>query len=132
MEIYGPPNTVAGLIGFYQAQGVDARSRVPTKRVPGMVRVSRIGGMPSNRFQDHARLLVEVWDEDQEKSFDECRRLWGLVAAIEDQESLPGLVTHRIEPATMPLQFEDDNAPELDRHQFEVNAYVAMEPMEVA
>ncbi|UEJ84011.1 hypothetical protein Bra3105_06775 [Brachybacterium halotolerans subsp. kimchii] len=131
-QIYGPPNVVAGLIAFYVLHGVDARSRVPLERTPGMVRVSRIGGFPENPQQDHARLLVEVWEGDQEDSFNAARHLWGLVGAIEDQEALPGLVTHHIEPATMPSQFQDDDAPELDRHQFEIDAYVRMEPMEVA
>ncbi|MCC5686435.1 hypothetical protein, partial [Klebsiella pneumoniae] len=60
-----------------------------------------------------------------------CRTLWGLIAAIDTQDALPGLVTHHIEPATMPLQFPDDLAPDMDRHQFEIEAHVRMEPMEV-
>lgn len=130
-EIYGPPNVVAGLIAFYRRRGVDARTRVPTKRAPRMVRVSRIGGFPQNPFQDQARLLVEAWETDQESSFNNARRLWAMIAAIEDQKALPGLITHKIMPATMPSQFQDDNAPDLDRHQFEIDAYVAMEPMTV-
>lgn len=137
-QIYGPPNVVAGLVAFYRSHGVAAATRVPTKRKPGMVRVSRIGGFPENRLQDHPRLLVEVWEGDsesataQEASFNTARYLWGLIGAIEDQDALPGIVTHHIEPATMPSQFQDDDAPELDRHQFEIDAYVRMEPMEVA
>ena len=45
MEIYGPPDVVAGVLAFFRARGVDARSRVPTERKPGMVRVSRVGGV---------------------------------------------------------------------------------------
>lgn len=131
VQIYGPPNVVAGLVAFYRGRGVDARTRVPTTRAAGMVRVSRIGGFPENGMQDHPRLLVEVWEKNQEASFNAARRLWGLIGAIEDQDALPGLVTHHIEPATMPAQFLDDDAPELDRHQFEIDAYVRMEPMEV-
>lgn len=130
-EVYGPPNVVAGLVAFYKAHDVPAATRVPAKRTPGMVRVSRIGGFPENRFQDHPRLLVEVWEKDQETSFLTARRLWALVAAIEDQEALPGLITHKIMPVTMPRQFQDDDALDLDRHQFEIDAYVAMEPLEV-
>lgn len=131
MEIYGPPDVVAGVLAFFRARGVDARSRVPTERKPGMVRVSRVGGVAENAYQDRPRVLVECWDVDQPSSFDLCRALWGLIAAIDSQDALPGLVTHHIEPATMPLQFPDDLAPDLDRHQFEIEAHVRMEPMEV-
>ena len=131
MEIYGPPDVVAGVIGFLSARGVDARTRVPVQRVAGMVRVSRVGGEPENLYQDRPRILVEVWDVDQPSSFDRCRSIWGLIAAIDSQDALPGLVTHHIAPATMPLQFPDDNAPDMDRHQFEIEAHVRMEPMEV-
>ena len=96
-----------------------------------MIRVSRVGGVAENMYQDRPRVLVECWEDDQPSSFDLCRQLWGLIAAIDDQDALPGLVTHHIEPATMPLQFPDDLAPDMDRHQFEIEAHVRMEPMEV-
>lgn len=131
VQIYAPPDSVAGLVAFYRARDIDARTRVPTTRGPGMVRVSRVGGDPENLYQDRPRLLVECWHEDQAKAFDLCRLLWGMVAAIDSQEALPGLVTHHIAPATMPLQLPDELAPDLDRHQFEVEAHVRMEPMEV-
>ena len=131
MEIFGPPDIVASVISFFRVHGVEARSRVPVKRVPGMVRVQRVGGMPESLYQDRPRVLVECWENDQPSSFDLCRTLWGLVAAIDTQDALPGLVTHHIEPATMPLQFPDDLAPDMDRHQFEIEAHVRMEPMEV-
>lgn len=131
-EIYGPPDVVAGVIAFLRGHGVDARTRVPTRRAPGMVRVTRVGGLPENLYQDRPRVLVEVWDADQPESFAQCRRLWGLIAAIDSQDALPGLVTHHIAPETMPMQFPDDLAPDMDRHQFEIEAYVRMEPMEVS
>lgn len=131
MEIYGPPDVVAGVVAFFKARGVDARTRVPTKREARMVRVSRVGGQPENLYQDRPRILVECWEREQPQSFDLCRTLWGMIAAIDTQDSLPGLVTHHIEPATMPLQFPDDLAPDMDRHQFEIEAHVRMEPMEV-
>lgn len=131
MEIYAPPDVVAGVLAFFRARGVDARTRVPTTRAPGMVRVSRVGGVAENLYQDRPRVLVEVWEADQPASFDLCRSLWGLIAAIDSQDALPGLVTHHIEPATMPLQFPDDLAPDMDRHQFEIEAHVRMESMEV-
>lgn len=132
MEIYGPPDVVAGVLGFFRARGYDARTRVPVVREPGMVRVSRTGGQAANLYQDRPRVLVEVWESDQPKSFDLCRTLWGLIAAIESEDDLlPGVVTHHIEPASMPMQFPDDLAPDMDRHQFEIEAHVRMEPMEV-
>lgn len=131
MEIYGPPDVVAGVVAFFKARGVDARTRVPTKREARMVRVSRVGGQPENLYQDRPRILVECWEREQPASFDLCRTLWGMIAAIDDQDALPGLVTHHIAPATMPLQFPDDLAPDMDRHQFEIEAHVRMEPMEV-
>lgn len=129
--IYGPPDTVAGVIAFLRAHDVDARSRVPVTRAPGMVRVSRVGGQAENGYQDAPRILVECWEADQPTSFELCRSLWGLVAAIESQDALPGLVTHHIAPASMPLQYPDDLAPDMDRHQFEIEAHVRMEPIEV-
>lgn len=131
MEIYGPPDVVAGVVAFYRARGFDARTRVPESRAPRMIRISRVGGVAENLYQDRPRVLVECWDVDQPSSFDLCRQLWGLIAAIDDQDALPGLVTHHIEPATMPLQFPDDLAVDMDRHQFEIEAHVRMEPMEV-
>ena len=131
MEIYGPPDVVAGVLAFFRARGVDARSRVPTERKPGMVRVSRVGAVAGNAYQDQPRVLVEVWADTQPESFDLCRALWGMIAAIDTHDALPGLVTHHIEPATMPLQFPDDLAPDMVRHQFEIEAPVRMEPMTV-
>src|SRR5690606_31261641 len=131
MEIYGPPDVVAGVVAFFQARGVDARTRVPVERAPGMVRVSRVGGQAENLYQDRPRILVESWHDTQPDSFDLSRSLWAMIAAVESQDALPGLVTHHIEPATMPLQFPDDLAPDMDRHQFEIEAHVRMEPMTV-
>lgn len=131
MLIYGPPNAVAGVIAFFRARGYDARTQVPNPRKAGMVRVSRVGGEAENQYQDRPRILVEYWDVDQAKSFEGARSLWGMIAAIEDQDALPGLVTHDVRPATMPLQFPDDLAPDMDRHQFEIDAHVRMEPMTV-
>lgn len=130
-EVYGPPNAVAGLIAYFRAHGVDARTRVPNPRANGMVRVTRVGGFPENQFQDKPRLLVEVWEADQAASFELACRLWGLVAVIDSQDALPGMVTHKIMPSTMPTQSVDDDAPDMDRHLFEVDAFMGMQPMEV-
>lgn len=131
MEIYGPPDVVGAVVAYLRGRGVDARTRVPVDRAPGMVRVSRVGGEPENAYQDRARVLVEVWEASQAASFDAARSLWAAFAVIETQDALPGLIAHHVAPAGMPLQFPDDHAVDLDRHQFEVDVYARMEAMEV-
>lgn len=135
-----PPNVVAGVIAYLRARDFDARTRVPTRRIDGravpdpgaeMIRVTRVGGEPDNPAQDTARILIEVWAQDQPASFRLARRLWAIIAAIDDQDALPGMVAHHVAPATMPLQFPDDNARDLERHQFEIEMRVRMEEMEV-
>ena len=42
MEIYGPPDVVAGVLAFFRARGVDARSRVPTQRESGDRKSTRL------------------------------------------------------------------------------------------
>ncbi|MCT2056845.1 hypothetical protein M3D53_09445 [Dermabacter hominis] len=130
-NIFVPPDIVASIITYLRAHGFDARSRVPLERAPGMVRVQRTGGEPENRYQDRPVILIESWDEDQPSSFDLSRRLWAMFAALDREADLPGVTVHRIGPATMPIQFPDDYAPELDLHQFELEAHVRMEQMEV-
>ncbi|RTE50391.1 hypothetical protein [Actinobaculum sp. 352] len=131
-EIYGPADVVAGLVGFLRGHGINAATRVPLERAPGMVRVSRQGGGPVNELQDQAVMLVEVWAEDQPAAFDLARKIWGLVAAVSvnDQGAFPGLVTYRASP-NIPVQYPDEYAPELDRHQLTVDMLVRFEPMEV-
>src|SRR5690606_30103613 len=105
MQIYGPPDVVAGVVAVFRGQGGDGRTRVLAVRAPGMVRVAPVGGEPDNLHQDRPRVLVQVWRDDQPASFTLCRSLCAGLAAIDSQDALPGLVTHHIEPATMPLQF---------------------------
>lgn len=131
-EIYGPADVTAGVIGFLRRQGIRASSKVPATRENGMVRVTRVGGQPRSFYEDEALILVEVWDQSHEASFDLARRIWGLVAqvSVDDQEAFPGLVVYKAVP-DMPLQDPDEFAPDMDRHQLTINMHVRMEPMGV-
>lgn len=132
VEIYGPADVVAGVINFLRARQVQAASRVPLERRPGMVRVNRVGGQPVNAYQDEAIILIEVWEASHEDAFDLARTIWGMIAAVsvDDQDAFPGLVTYKAVP-DMPVQLPDEYSPELDRHQLTVTMNVRMEPMEV-
>lgn len=131
-EIYGPADVVAGVIGFLRARGINAASRVPRERVPGMVRVTRIGGQPRSMYQDDARVLLEVWHASHGEAFDLARSIWAMLAAVseDDQAAFPGLVTYRAAP-DIPVQHPDEYAPELDRHQMVLKMLVRMEPIKV-
>lgn len=131
-EIYGPADVVAGMVGFLRGRGIPASTRVPNQRIPGMVRVTRIGGQPLSLYQDDARLLIEIWESTHELAFDLARRIWGMLAAVseDDQSAFPGLVTYRAAP-DIPVQHPDEYSPELDRHQMTVRMLVRMQPMEV-
>lgn len=131
-QIYGPADVVAGMIQFLRGKGINARSKVPNDRAPGMVRVTRTGGSPKSFYEDDAQILIEVWDSSHEQSFDLARRIWGMIALVseDDQEAFPGLVTYRAVP-NIPIQYPDEHAPEMDRHQLTVQMLVRMEPLEV-
>lgn len=130
--IWGPADVTASLVAYYRGRGYNARTRVPIERAPGMIRVTRTGGGPVNEAQDEARMLVEVWESTQAKAFDLARDLWALLAVIDegDQDALPGLTTYLVVP-DFPVQYPDDLAPDLDRHQFTVTARVAFEEVNV-
>lgn len=128
---YAPPDVVAALVAFLRSHGFNATTRVPTTRQPGMVRVSRTGGFPRSLVQDEAEVLIECWHTSQDASFDLARSIWVLIAAIEEQETIPGLTTHRIEPTSSLLQFPDEQAPDMDRHQLTCRLLVAMDEIEV-
>lgn len=128
---YAPPDVVAALVGYLRGYGFDAATKVPAEREPGMVRVSRVGGAPRSLVQDEAEILIECWHTDQGESFDLARAIWVLIASIEDQEAIPGLVTHHIEPTSSLLQFPDEQAPDMDRHQLTCRLLVAMDEIEV-
>lgn len=128
---YAPPDVVAALVAFLRSHGFDAATKVPKVREAGMVRVSRTGGFPRSLVQDEAEILIECWHTDQGASFDLARSIWVLIAAIEEQETIPGLTTHHIEPTSSLLQFPDDLAPDMDRHQLTCRLLVAMDEIEV-
>lgn len=130
--IWGPADVTAALIGFFRARGIEARSRVPLERAPGMVRVTRVGGGPANAAQDEAHLVIEVWESSQPAAFDLARSLWAMLAVIDegDQEAIPGLITYSIVP-DFPVQLPDEFSPELDRAQFTVTARVAFEEVSI-
>lgn len=96
-----------------------------------MVRVSRTGGAVANPRQDEAEVLIECWAVSQAESFDLSRSLWALIASVEDQDAIPGIITHHVAPSSSPLQFPDDNAPDMERHQFTITMRVALEETEV-
>lgn len=128
---YAPPDVVAALVQWLRAHDINAASRVPTVRKSGMVRVSRIGGAPRSLVQDEAEVLIEVWHADQGGGFDLAQAIWVLVAAIEEQDEIPGLVTHHIEPSSSVLQFPDEGAPDMERHQMTCRLLVGMTEIEV-
>lgn len=130
--VWGPADVAASLVAYLRARGFKAATRVPATRSPGMVRVTRTGGGPANPAQDEAHVLIEVWESSQGKAFDLARSIWALIAVIEDgdQGALPGLITYHVEPS-FPVQLPDEQAPDLDRHQFTVTALVAFEEVNV-
>ena len=130
MEVYAPADVVTAVIGFLKSKGVNARDVVPRERPPGMVRVTRSGGQPISYTQDQAMILIEVWDKTTLKSWNTAIRLWALFAAIEEQDTIPGLLTYKVIP-TIPIQMPDEYAPELDRQQFTVEIINKMIPYEI-
>ncbi len=128
--VWGPADVAAAVIAFLRGFGFPAASRVPLTRSPGMVRVQRVGGGPDNESQDVARVLIECWHSSQPESFDYARSLYAAMESVQNQEDIPGLLTYTIETG-FPVQYPDDLAPELDRHQFEVTLRIAMEEVEI-
>lgn len=130
--VYAPPDVVAGLVGFLRKRGVNARTRVPLDRAPGLVRVTRTGGGPINPSQDDAQLLIEVWEADQAACFDLARTIWGMLALVsrDDQDAFPGLICYEAVPS-VPIQYPDPDAPRLDRHQLTVRMICRLEQITI-
>lgn len=124
-----PLDVEAAIIGWLNAQGVPARTQVPIERSPGMVRVTRAGG-PMDGYLDRPDLFVEVWGADQGDSFDLAVRLFGLMVLMVDAEDRPEIGLRSVTP-TPPVTLQDDYAPELHRHVFNVSMVCAMGQMEV-
>ena len=128
---YAPPDVVAAIVQWLRGHEIDARSLVPNPRASGMVRVSRIGGAPRSLVQDEAEVLIEVWHTDQGDGFDLAQAIWVLIAAVEEQDEISGLITHHIEPTSSVLQFPDEDAPDMERHQITCRLLVGMSEIEV-
>ena len=81
VEVSVPLDVVAAVTVYLRGKGLNARSQVPEHRTPGMIRVSRVGGVPvPDHVRDQPRLLIECWHETQAESFDLAqlvfRALW--------------------------------------------------------
>lgn len=120
------------VIDFLYARGFNAAPAVPDEREAGMVRVQRVGGMPSHDYLlDNPEILVESWGTSRADSFDRAVTLFAHFAlASNDPEGIPGLYCRSITPAP-PASYEDPLAPELHRHQFTVALVCTMGTMEV-
>lgn len=133
-QVYAPIDVVALVLEFLQSHGVECDSTIPAEQIrPGTVRVTRTGGgIINERPQDRAQVLVEVWGQNQPESFRAATHLYALFAAANDDPQTlfpaPGVdtVVYDVTP-DVPLQYPDEYAGHLDRHQFTVHVTVGME-----
>jgi hypothetical protein len=126
VEVVVPLDVEAGVIMWLRSMGVWASTQVPKDRTPGMIRVSRVGGeLIKDGVRDQPRMLVEGWHVDQEKSWDQIIRLYGLFVYAGQTQAIPAIGVTRCRP-TPPVTLEDYDAPELYRHQFEVDMMTQM------
>lgn len=126
VDVDVPLDVEAGVVGWLRGMGWNASTRVPTKRLPGMIRVSRVGGqLLKDGVRDQPRVLIEGWGTNQGTSWDQIVRLFGLFAYAGKFQALPELGVTRCQP-TPPVTLEDYDAPELYRHQFEVEMMTQM------
>lgn len=130
-EVLVPLDVVASVAGYLRSKGFDARSQVPQSRSAGMVRVSRVGGVPiRDRVRDQPRLLVECWHNTQGESFDLAQQVFAYLELAERNQSLTDIGATRVEPAP-PVDYGDPYAPEMWRHQLTVEMTTLMGRMEV-
>jgi hypothetical protein len=121
-----PLDVEAAVVGFLRDLEYNASTRVPAQRVPGMIRVSRVGGEPiKDRVRDQPRILVEVWGANQGDSFDLAQRLFGVFEYAGKKQAIPDLGLAKCVPSP-PVTFDDYDAPELHRHQFTVEMLTQM------
>lgn len=121
-----PLDAEAAVVGWLRGMGWNAATRVPKIRVPGMVRVSRVGGeLIKDRVRDEPRILIEGWEADQGKSWDQIIRLFGLFEYAGHYQAIPDLGVAKCQPSP-PVTFEDYDAPDLYRHQFTVEMLTQM------
>ena len=121
-----PLDVEAAVVQWLRSLDVMASTRVPAKRTPGMVRVSRVGGeLLKDNVRDQPVILVESWGSDQGDSWDRVQRLFGLFMYAGRFQAIPDLGVTRCQPAP-PVTLEDYDAPELYRHQFTVEMTTQM------
>jgi hypothetical protein len=130
-EVLVPLDVVASVIEYLRGKGLDARSQVPENRSPGMIRVSRVGGVPvRDRVRDQPRLLVECWERSQAQSFDLAQLVYAYLELAELAQALADIGATRVEPSP-PVDYGDPYAPEMWRHQLTVEMTTLMGRMEV-
>lgn len=126
VEVNVPLDVEAGVVGWLRSMGWNAATQVPRDRAPGMIRVSRVGGtLIKDGVRDEPRVLVEGWASDQGESWDQIVRLFGLFVYAGHHQAIPGLGVAKCKP-NPPVTLEDYDAPELYRHQFEVELLTQM------
>ncbi|WP_216395530.1 hypothetical protein [Arcanobacterium phocae] len=132
MKIVTPADVATAVQRFLRDRDYDARSRLPIDIPNGTVRVSRVGGDIQTVKSENATVLIELWESDQRKCFEEIRKIWSLFAAIpeDEQYELPGVVTYSVYPS-MPVEYPDDGAPNQSRHQFTLRLHVEMDEIEI-
>lgn len=131
VEVLVPLDIEAGVVGLLRGWEYNAVTRIPEKLVPGMIRVSRVGGEPiSGRVRDQPRLLIEEWGSSQEDSFDRVQRLFGIFEYMGRAQLPEGYGVTKCVPSP-PVQFDDPYAPTLVRHQFTVEMLTQMGRMTV-
>lgn len=120
-EIRVPHDVEAAFVGYLGGLGYSVSTRVPSKRQPGMIRLTRSGGsLGRDAILDNPQLLVEVWGKDQADSWDRAIALYAdlMRAAYLGEPASIGITHMQPEP---PVTFEDEYAPELHRHIMNVS-----------
>ncbi len=130
METYVPSDILSKIILWLRDHSFLASSIVPLDRKAGTVRVSLLSSRLLNMVEEEIRVLVEVWQRDQETGFDEASRIYALCAySSGNQEVFPGVVCYQIQPER-PVEHPDIDAPDLTRFQLIVTLRVRMERKE--
>lgn len=131
-EVPVPLDVVASFAAWLRSKGVPARTRIPPQRADGMVRISRVGGVPiKDGMRDQPRILIECWHSDEGESFDQAQRIYGLCEFAEKTQALREVGATRVEPSP-PVVYDDPYAPEMTRNQLTVEMTTLMGRMEIA
>lgn len=117
---------VCDLLGGSTRVPINLKASLP------FVRVLRVGGQQSSVVQSQARVTVECWAGDEVAAFDQTRKSWARLWAV--QHSFMGSVwVSRVE-LTDPVNLPDVEAG-LPRYQFIAQLTVALDevtPQEIA